>query len=86
VDWCDASLVTSTKTRCVTQDHVMWLACSCAFLIGNPNSSPKISSMDSADRPHKSHRPAHSGGKADKKGKSKHGTGFNEKVSHFSEL
>jgi ribosome biogenesis protein BMS1 len=34
-----------------------------------------------ADRAHKPHRPAHSGGKADKKGKGKHEKGFNEKVT-----
>jgi hypothetical protein len=33
--------------------------------------------------PHKAHRPAHSGAKAEKKGKGKQKQGFNEKVSFF---
>ena len=38
------------------------------------------------DRPHKAHRPAHSGIKADKKKQKQKQNGFNEKVSSFSLL
>jgi hypothetical protein len=37
----------------------------------------------STDQPHKAHRPAQSGAKADKKGKGKQKSGFNEKVCIF---
>jgi hypothetical protein len=48
-----------------------------------PRYLPSAHHMD--DRPHKAHRPAQSGAKADKKNKGKEKQGFNEKV-FFSHL
>ena len=41
------------------------------------------SSVDMEQQTHKAHRPAQSGAKADKKGKGKQQSGFNEKVRHL---